>query len=147
MPIWVYDAVMARAATTSDVFNAVAETSRRDILEALAGGESAVGELVARLHLSQPQVSKHLGVLRTVDLVRCRTAGRQRLYRVNGAALKPIHDWTKSFESLWNELFDRIDGLLGDVAEDELDHANAGRYRTGWCSGTRIKPCLNAVNR
>ena len=87
---------MARAATTTDAFNAIAEASRRDILVALAGGEAAVGEIVERLRLPQPQVSKHLGVLRTVDLVRCRTVGRHRLYRVNGAALKPVHDWIQA---------------------------------------------------
>ena len=113
---------MARAATTSDVFNAVAESSRRDILLVLATGESSVGDLVARLHLSQPQVSKHLGVLRTVDLVRARTAGRQRLYRVNGPALKPIHDWVATFEQHWNERLDRLDDLLLELRHDHDDH-------------------------
>ena len=106
---------MARAATTTDVFNAVAESSRREILVSLADGEAAVGDLVERLHLTQPQVSKHLGVLRTVDLVRCRIVGRRRLYRVNGAALKPIHDWVGAFAELWNERLDRLDDLLGDL--------------------------------
>ena len=111
---------MARAATTTDAFNAIAEASRRDILSALAGGEAAVGELVARLHLPQPQVSKHLGVLRAVDLVRCRTVGRRRLYRVNGAGLKPVHDWVQTFEAHWNERFDRLDDLLTELQQEEL---------------------------
>ena len=106
---------MPRAATTTDAFNAVAEETRREILSTLAGGESAVGEIVDRLGLAQPQVSKHLGVLRRVDLVRCRTVGRRRLYRVNGAALKPIHDWTRSFEALWSQRLDRLDDVLGSL--------------------------------
>ncbi len=110
---------MARAATTSDAFNAVAEANRRDILSALAGGEAAVGEIVERLRLPQPQVSRHLGVLRSVDLVRCRTVGRRRLYRVNGAALKPVHDWVKSFEAHWNARLDRLDDLLTELQPSE----------------------------
>jgi len=90
---------MPRAATTADAFNAIAESNRREILTALVGGEAAVGDLVDRLRLTQPQVSKHLGVLRSVDLVRCRTVGRQRLYRVNAPALRPIHDWVSAFEA------------------------------------------------
>ncbi len=110
---------MARAATTTDAFNAIAEASRRDILAALAGGEVAVGELVGRLHLPQPQVSKHLGVLRTVGLVRCRSVGRHRLYRINGAALKPVHDWIRGFETLWNERLDRLDDLLVELQQED----------------------------
>ena len=110
---------MARAATTTDVFNAVAEASRRDILVALTAGESNVGDLVQRLRLTQPQVSKHLGVLRTVDLVRCRTVGRQRLYRVNAPALRPVHDWVSRFERLWNERLDRLDDLLVELQQEE----------------------------
>lgn len=109
---------MSRAATTADAFNAIAEASRRDILDALAAGEVAVGDLVERLHLTQPQVSKHLGVLRTVDLVRCRTVGRHRLYRVNGPALKPIHDWLRAFEGLWNERLDRLDDYLAELQQE-----------------------------
>ncbi len=90
--------VMARAATTTDAFSAIAEPHRRDILQALAAGEAAVGDLVDRLQLTQPQVSKHLGVLRAVDLVTSRNVGRHRLYRVNGAALEPVHDWVAAFE-------------------------------------------------
>jgi len=88
---------MARAATTADAFNAVAEPRRREILDALAGGERAVNDLVALLGLSQPQVSKHLRVLRAVGAVDVREEGRRRLYRVHGQALKPIHDWVKNY--------------------------------------------------
>jgi len=101
-----------RAATTSDAFNAVAEPRRREILDLLASGELSVGDLVAQLGLTQPQVSKHLQVLRQVDLVRSRTVGRQRMYRVNGPALKPVHDWVTGFERTWNERLDRLDDLL-----------------------------------
>lgn len=103
---------MARAATTSDVFNAIAEPCRREILAALGTGESPVADLVARLRLSQPQVSKHLGVLRQVGVVRCRAVGRQRLYRVHAPALQPVHDWVSRFEQQWNERFDRLDDYL-----------------------------------
>ena len=110
---------MSRAATTTDAFNAIAESSRRDILDALVAGEVAVSDLVDRLHLTQPQVSKHLGVLRTVDLVRCRTVGRRRLYRVNGPALRPIHDWLRGFEGLWNERLDRLDDYLAELQQED----------------------------
>jgi len=103
-----------RAATTSDAFNAVAEPRRREILDLLASGELSVGDLVAQLGLTQPQVSKHLQVLRQVDLVRSRTVGRQRMYRVNGPALKPVHDWVTGFERTWNERLDRLDDLLAN---------------------------------
>jgi DNA-binding transcriptional ArsR family regulator len=111
---------MARAATTTDAFNAIAEVGRRDILSAIGTGEAAVGELVARLQMPQPQVSKHLGVLRAVDLVRCRTVGRHRLYRVNGAGLKPVHDWVQTFAAQWNERLDRLDDLLTDLHQEDL---------------------------
>ena len=111
---------MARAATTTDAFNAIAEAGRRDILSAIGAGEAAVGELVDRLQMPQPQVSKHLGVLRAVDLVRCRTVGRRRLYRVNGAGLKPVHDWVQTFEGHWNERLDRLDDLLTDLHPEDL---------------------------
>src|SRR6185503_10099773 len=103
MPLWVYDWPMARAATTADAFNAVAEPRRRQILDALAAGERPVGELVDILGLAQPQVSKHLRVLREVGAVEVRDAGRQRLYRTNGHALKPIHDWVSPYERSWSE--------------------------------------------
>ncbi len=110
---------MARAATTADVFNAVAEPQRRALLDALAGGERPVGELVSQLALPQPQVSKHLRVLREVGAVAVREAGRQRLYRVNGAALKPIHDWVGGYEQLWSDRFDALDDVLDDLKRRE----------------------------
>ena len=110
---------MARAATTADTFNAVAEPRRRAILDVLAGGERPVNDLVAELGLAQPQVSKHLRVLREVGAVDVRDEGRQRLYRVNGEALKPIHDWVSGFERLWSERFDRLDDVLEDLKREE----------------------------
>jgi DNA-binding transcriptional ArsR family regulator len=110
---------MARTPTTTDAFNAVAEASRRDLLDAIGDGEVTVGELVARLGLSQPQVSKHLGVLRAVGLVLVRTEGRHRWYRVNGPVLKPIHDWVRSFEATWNVRLDRLDDLLAELKSPE----------------------------
>ncbi len=106
---------MARAATTADAFNAVAEPRRRQILDALADGERPVNDLVGVLNLAQPQVSKHLKVLREVGLVDVRNEGRQRLYRLNGAALKPIHDWVKEYERTWSERFDRMDVVLEEL--------------------------------
>jgi DNA-binding transcriptional ArsR family regulator len=106
---------VARAATTADTFNAIAEPRRREILDALADGELAVGELVTRLGLSQPQVSKHLRVLREVGAVDVREDGRQRLYRLNGPALKPVHDWVRSYAHLWTERFDALDDVLADL--------------------------------
>ena len=110
---------MARAATTADAFNAVAEPRRREILDALAGGERPVNDLVRVLGLPQPQVSKHLRVLREVGAVDVREAGRQRLYRLNGRALKPIHDWVKEYERTWAERLDRLDDVLGDLKREE----------------------------
>ena len=110
---------MARAPTTTDTFNAVAEPRRREILDALAGGERPVNDLVAELGLAQPQVSKHLRVLREVGAVQVREQGRQRLYRLNGHALKPIHDWVKSYEQTWSERFDRLDDVLEDLKQKE----------------------------
>src|SRR6476646_10249216 len=106
---------MARAATTTDAFNAVAEPRRREILDALAGGERAVNELVGLLGLAQPQVSKHLRVLREVGAVEARDEGRRRFYRLNGQALKPIHDWVKSYERTWSERFGRLDAVLDEL--------------------------------
>ena len=106
---------MARAATTTDAFNAVAEPRRRHILDALAGGERSVGELVDALEIAQPQVSKHLKVLREVGLVDVREEGRHRLYRLNGEPLKPIHDWVKAYERSWIERFDRLDEVLEEL--------------------------------
>ena len=106
---------MARRPTTADAFNAVAEASRRELLDALGAGEATVGELVDRLRMSQPQVSKHLAVLRAVGLVLVRVEGRHHWYRVNGPALKPIHNWVRTFERTWNTRLDRLDDLLAEL--------------------------------
>ena len=105
---------VARAATTSDAFNAIAEPRRREILDLLAQQELSVGDLVERLGLAQPQVSKHLTVLRTVGMVDVRDEGRRRVYRLNGTALRPVHEWVSRFEQTWNERFDRLDRVLAD---------------------------------
>ena len=112
---------MARAPTTADAFNAVAEPRRRQILDALVGGERPVNALVRQLGLAQPQVSKHLRVLRQVGAVEVRDVGRQRLYRLNADALKPIHDWVKSYERSWSERFDLLDAVLDDLKKEEGD--------------------------
>src|ERR687887_2157561 len=110
---------MARSATTSDAFNAVAEPRRRQILDLLAGGERSVNDVVRALGLAQPQVSKHLRVLREVGVVDVRDEGRQRLYRLNGHALKPIHDRVKPYERLWTERFEELDVVLEDLKRKE----------------------------
>jgi DNA-binding transcriptional ArsR family regulator len=110
---------MARAATTADAFNAMAEPRRRQIVDLLAGGERPVNELVHALGLAQPQVSKHLRVLREVGVVIVREDGRRRLYRLNGHALKPIHDWVKSYEQSWTERFEQLDDVLEDLKRKE----------------------------
>jgi DNA-binding transcriptional ArsR family regulator len=110
---------MARTATTSDVFNAVGEAQRREILEFLAGKERSVNELVELTGARQPQVSKHLKVLKEVGLVSVRGDKQQRLYRLNAEAIRPIHDWTKSFERLWTERLDRLDDYLAALQKGE----------------------------
>jgi DNA-binding transcriptional ArsR family regulator len=112
---------MARAATTTDAFNAVAEPRRRQILDVLVGGERPVNDLVGLLGLAQPQVSKHLRVLREVGVVEVRDEGRQRVYRLNGHALKPIHDWVKNYEHTWSERFAGLDVVLEDLKRQEGD--------------------------
>ncbi len=112
---------MARAATTTDAFNAVAEPRPRDILRVLAGGERAVNDLVHEVGLSQPQVSKHLRVLREVGAVDVRDEGRQRLYRLNGLALKPIYEWVKEYERFWSERFDLLDTVLAELKQQEQE--------------------------
>ena len=106
---------MARAATTADAFNAIAEPRRRQILDVLARGERAVNDLVRELGLAQPQVSKHLRVLRAVGAVDVRDEGRRRLYRVNAQALKPIHDWVQAYERSWSERFDELEAVLEEL--------------------------------
>lgn len=106
---------MARLATTADVFNAIAEPQRRRILSLLADGEQPVSAIVDRLQISQPLASKHLGVLRAVDLVLVRQQTQQRFYRINAIALQPIHQWVGSFEQFWLASFDRLDAYLKDL--------------------------------
>jgi DNA-binding transcriptional ArsR family regulator len=110
---------MARAPTTTDAFNAVAEPRRRQILDVLADGERPVNDLVAALGLAQPQVSKHLRVLREVGLVDVRDEGRHRMYRLNGRPLKPIHDWVKTYEQSWNERFEALDDVLDELKRED----------------------------
>jgi DNA-binding transcriptional ArsR family regulator len=117
---------MARAATTTDAFNAVAEPRRRQILDVLAGGERPVNDLVAVLGLAQPQVSKHLRVLRQVGLVEVRDEGRQRMYRMNGQPLKPIHDWVKQYARAWDERFEALDELLDELKGKEDGDVDEG---------------------
>jgi len=115
---------MARAATTSDAFNAIAEPRRRELLELLAQQERSVTELVTLLGVAQPLVSKHLNVLRQVGLVDVREAGRLRMYRTNGPALKPVHDWAGQFERTWSQRFDRLDAVLRDMTDEDGDHTD-----------------------
>ena len=110
---------VARASTTTDAFNAVAEPRRRQLLDLLAQGERPVNDLVALLGVPQPQVSKHLRVLREVGLVEVRDDGRRRVYRVNGRQLKPIHDWLRNYEQLWSERFELMDEVVRELKEDE----------------------------
>ena len=110
---------MARACTTSDVFNAIAEADRREILDALIAGEKAVGTIVTELSMSQPQVSKHLRVLSEVGLVGSRAEGRHRLYRLEPARLRPLHDWLARYEQIWNERLDRVDDYLSELQQRE----------------------------
>src|SRR5689334_15302576 len=108
---------MARAATTSDAINAIAEPQRRDILVLLRGGERPVTNLARDLGMTQPQASKHLRVLREVGLVRVRGAGKQRLYRLDARRLRPVHEWVGGFEQFWNESFDRLDEYVQELKQ------------------------------
>ncbi|MGH7608615.1 MAG: ArsR/SmtB family transcription factor [Candidatus Dormibacteria bacterium] len=110
---------MARASATADVFNAIAEAHRRDILDLLVGGEKPVGAIVDELAISQPQVSKHLRVLSEVGLVRCRAVGRRRLYRLNPPCLRPLGDWVAKYELISNERLDRLDDYLSEPQRQE----------------------------
>jgi DNA-binding transcriptional ArsR family regulator len=116
---------VARAATTTDAFNAVAEPRRRQILEILAAGERPVNDLVAALGMAQPLVSKHLRVLREVGLVHVREEGRQRMYRLNGQPLQPIHEWVRGFAWTWERRFERMDEVLQELADLEDDDGGA----------------------
>ncbi|MGD0442023.1 MAG: metalloregulator ArsR/SmtB family transcription factor [Acidimicrobiales bacterium] len=108
---------MARASTTSDVFNAIADVHRREVLDALIEGEKAVGAIVNDLSMSQPQVSKHLRVLSEVGLVRCRAEGRRRLYRLEPEHLRPLREWLVKYEQAWNDRMDRMDGYLKELQQ------------------------------
>src|SRR4051794_32773806 len=115
MPMSEYDAAVARSSTTLDVFNAIGEAHRRDILDTLIPGEKAVGTIVNDLSLSQPQVSKHLRVLSEVGLVSCRAEGRRRLYRLEPARLGPFQEWLAKYERALNDRLDRVDGYLQEL--------------------------------
>jgi DNA-binding transcriptional ArsR family regulator len=117
---------MPRRPTTADAFNAVAEPRRRQILDVLAGGERPVNDLVRRLRLAQPHVSRHLRVLREVGLVKVREEGRQRLYRLNGRPLKPIHDWVSHYQRTWNQRFAAHDDVLEDLKHQEAGNGGQG---------------------
>ena len=110
---------MARSSTTSDVFNAIGDWHRREVLDALIAGEKAVGEIVNDLSMSQPQVSKHLRVLSEVGLVKCRAQGRHRLYSLEPAPLRPLHEWLAKYEQMWNERLDRMDDYLKELQKRE----------------------------
>ena len=117
MPILEYDAAVARSPATADVFNAIAEAHRREILDALIPGEKAVGTIVNDLSMSQPQVSKHLRVLSEVGLVRCRAEGRRRLYRLEPVRLRPLQEWLVKYEQAWNDRLDRVDDYLQELQQ------------------------------
>lgn len=137
---------MARAATTSDAFNAIAEPRRRDILALLRGGERAVADLADELQMTQPQTSKHLRVLREVGLVGVRESGKQRLYALDAGGLRTVHEWVGGFEQFWNESFDRLDAYVQRLAQqktpitshegdtdgnDDHEHGTRSRFRGG----------------
>ena len=122
MSVSEYISSVARAATTSDVFNAIAEAHRRDILDTLIAGEKAVGAIVDDLSMPQPQVSKHLRVLSEVGLVSCRAEGRRRLYRLEPARLRPLHEWLAKYEQAWNDRLDRLDDYLKELQAQGEHH-------------------------
>ena len=117
MPISEYDGDVARSSTTLDVFNAIGEARRRDILDTLIPGEKAVGAIVTDLSMSQPQVSKHLRVLSEVGLVTSRAEGRRRLYRLEPTRLRPFHEWLAKYEQAWSERMDRMEDYLKDLQQ------------------------------
>jgi DNA-binding transcriptional ArsR family regulator len=120
---------MARAATTSDAFNAIAEPQRREILVLVRGGERPVTELAQQLGMSQPQASKHLRVLREVGLVRVREAGKQRLYGLDARGLRPLHEWLGGFEQFWSGSFDRLDAYVQDLKHAKQEEPSDGDDR------------------
>ena len=133
---------MARSATTSDVFNAIAEGRRREILDALIGGEKAVGTIVDDVSMPQPQVSKHLRVLSEVGLVSCRAQGRLRLYRLEPERLRPMHAWLARYEQMWNERLDRMDDYLQELQRREQARRGArDTARPRWSFRVIVKSC------
>jgi DNA-binding transcriptional ArsR family regulator len=134
--IGMYFPVMARASTTSDAFNAVAEPRRREILSYLAGAERPVGEIVAALGLEQPSVSKHLRVLRNVGLVRMRCQGRQKLYRTNAEAIRPLHEWAATFERYWQHQLNRVKELAEATVRKGSPNLNS--------TGSKLGPNLDS---
>ncbi len=115
---------MPRAATTADVFNAVGDESRREILDVLSRGEASVGELVDHLGVAQPHISRHLKILREVGVVRCRTAGRQRMYRLHGPGLSPLQSWLTELTAAVNERYDRLDDHLHELLRAPHDETS-----------------------
>jgi DNA-binding transcriptional ArsR family regulator len=123
---------MARAATTTDVFNAIAEPRRRDIIGALVDGqERAVGDVVRIVRMPQPAVSKHLGVLRRVGVVSVVKRGQHRMYRLNAAELKPVHDWVKTFEKYWTHQISRIKERAEQKAAEAIGQAHGAAPASG----------------
>jgi DNA-binding transcriptional ArsR family regulator len=118
---------VARSATNSDVFNAIAEGQRRRIISLLAQGEMSVNDIVQALNMRQPQVSKHLRVLREVGIVNVRGEGQQRLYSLNAGALKPLHDWVAPFEQMWQARLNRLDDYLTELQDKEKKHVKQKR--------------------
>jgi DNA-binding transcriptional ArsR family regulator len=126
IPIWLYIDCMARAATTTDVFNAIAEPRRREIIGLLNDGQEwAVNDVVARVRIAQPAVSKHLGVLRKVGIVTVVKRGQRRLYRLHAAQLKPIHDWVKPYERYWTHQLSHIKQRAEQKAMDRISRENS----------------------
>lgn len=118
MPLSAYNHAVARSSTTLDIFNAIGEAHRREVLDVLITGEKAVGAIVNDLSLSQPQVSKHLRVLSEVGLVRCRADGRRRLYSLEPAHLRPLREWLAKYEQVWHERMDRVDDYLKELQHE-----------------------------
>jgi len=122
---------MARAATTTDVFNAVAEPRRREIIDLLSDGQEwAVNDVVVRLRLAQPAVSKHLGVLREVGVVTVVKRGQHRMYRLEAARMKPIYEWAKTFERFWTDKISRIKERAEQKAMERIARENQARDDT-----------------
>jgi DNA-binding transcriptional ArsR family regulator len=117
---------MARAATTSDAFNAIAEPQRRELLVLLRDGERPVTDLARDLGMTQPQASKHLRVLRELGLVRVRGAGKQRLYGLHARGLRPVHEWVGGFERFWSESFDRLDEYAQELKQARQEEPQDG---------------------